>query len=164
MINNKEIEADPYSFALTTAHYALAPRAKSRAELHAHLKKRGVEDEIAAAVLDELELQGLLNDLEFAQIWSESRQRQKKLSKRSIAQELKFKGVSQDIIDETLENIDDEDEYKMAMTLAERKYRSCSHLDQDVIYRRVHGLLSRKGFSHSISGRIMRELLGSNDR
>lgn len=47
MINNKEIEADPYSFALTTAHYALAPRAKSRAELHAHLKKRGVEDEIA---------------------------------------------------------------------------------------------------------------------
>ena len=68
LINNKEIEADPYSFALTTAHYALAPRAKSRAELHAHLKKRGVEDEIAAAVLDELELQGLLNDLEFAQI------------------------------------------------------------------------------------------------
>ena len=128
LINNKEIEADPYSFALTTAHYALAPRAKSRAELHAHLKKRGVEDEIAAAVLDELELQGLLNDLEFAQIWSESRQRQKKLSKRSIAQELKFKGVSQDIIDETLENIDDEDEYKMVMTLAERKYRSCSHL------------------------------------
>ena len=52
----------------------------------------------------------------------------------------------------------------MAMTLAERKYRSCSHLDHDVIYRRVHGLLSRKGFSHSISGRIMRELLGSNDR
>jgi regulatory protein len=164
LINNKEIEADPYSFALTTAHYALAPRAKSRAELHAHLKKRGVEDEIAAAVLDELELQGLLNDLEFAQIWSESRQRQKKLSKRSIGQELKFKGVSQDIIDETLENIDDEDEYKMAMTLAERKYRSCSHLDHDVVYRRVHGLLSRKGFSHSISGRIMRELLGSNDR
>jgi regulatory protein len=112
LINNKEIEADPYSFALTTAHYALAPRAKSRAELHAHLKKRGVEDEIAAAVLDELELQGLLNDLEFAQIWSESRQRQKKLSKRSIAQELKFKGVSQDIIDETLEKIDDEDENK----------------------------------------------------
>ena len=160
--NSKEVDADPYSFALTTAHYALAPRAKSRAELHAHLKKRGVEDEIAAAVLDELELQGLLNDLEFAQIWSESRQRQKKLSKRSIAQELKFKGVSQDIIDEALEKIDDEDEYKMALTLAERKFRSCSHLDHDVIYRRVHGLLSRKGFSHSISGRIMRELLGSN--
>ena len=44
---------------------------------------------MAVIVLDELELQGLLNDLEFAQIWSESRQRQKKLSKRVIAQELR---------------------------------------------------------------------------
>lgn len=114
---------------------------------------------MAVIVLDELELQGLLNDLEFAQIWSESRQRQKKLSKRVIAQELRVKGVAQDIIEETIEKIDDEDEYLMAYTLAERKYRSCSHLDPEVIYRRVHGVLSRKGFSHSITGRIMRELL-----
>jgi len=143
------------------ALYALAPRAKSRAELHAHLKKRGVEDEIASSVLDDLELQGLLNDLEFAQIWSESRQRQKKLSKRVIAQELRVKGDSQDIIDETIEKIDDEDEYKIAFELASRKYRSCSHLDQEVIYRRISGLLSRKGYNHSITGRIMRELLAS---
>jgi len=156
-----EEEADPYSFALTSAYHALAPRAKSRAELHAHLKKRGVEEEIASAVLDELELQGLLNDLEFAQIWSESRQRQKKLSKRVIAQELRVKGVSADIIEETIDAIDDEAEYQMAFQLADRKYRSCSHLDPDVVYRRVHGLLSRKGFSHSITSRIMRELLAS---
>jgi len=120
-----------------------------------------VEDDVASAVLDELELQGLLNDLEFAQIWSESRQRQKKLSKRVIAQELRVKGVSQDIIEETIEKIDDEDEYQMAYNLAERKYRSCAHLEQEVIYRRVSGLLSRKGFSHTITGRIMRELLAS---
>jgi regulatory protein len=103
----------------------------------------------------------LLNDLEFAQIWSESRQRQKKLSKRVIAQELRVKGVSQDIIDETIEKIDDEDEYKIAFELASRKYRSCSHLDPEVIYRRISGLLSRKGYNHSITGRIMRELLAS---
>ncbi len=120
-----------------------------------------MEEEIASAVLDELELQGLLNDLEFAQIWSESRQRQKKLSKRVIAQELRVKGVSADIIEETIDAIDDEAEYQMAFQLADRKYRSCSHLDPDVVYRRVHGLLSRKGFSHSITARIMRELLAS---
>ena len=74
---------------MTSALHALAPRAKSRAELSTHLQKRGVEIDIADAVLDELELQGLLNDLEFANIWSESRQRQKKLSKRVIAGELR---------------------------------------------------------------------------
>jgi regulatory protein len=143
------------------ALYALAPRAKSRAELHTHLLKRGSDPEVAASVLDNLELQGLLNDLEFARIWSESRQRQKKLSKRSIEQELRQKGVPQEFIDEALTEIDDDVEYQMAYDLAERKYRSCAHLDEEVIYRRVHSVLARKGFGHSLTQRIMKELLAS---
>jgi len=158
---NQEVAADPYSDAMTIALYALAPRAKSRAELHAHLVKRGCENETAASVLDSLELQGLLNDLEFAKIWTQSRQRQKKLSKRTIAQELRTKGVSQDIIDEVIDEVDEDLEYQMAFELAERKFRSCSHLDSEVVYRRVHSVLARKGFSHSITQQIMRELLAS---
>jgi SOS response regulatory protein OraA/RecX len=49
----------------------------------------------------------------------------------------------------------------MAYALAERKYRSCQHLDQMVIYRRIHSLLARKGFNHQMIERIMRELLAS---
>ena len=157
-------EADPYSVAYTIALNALVARAKSKGELVAHLKKRGIEDEVAAATIFRLQEAGLINDEEFARAWTQSRHNSKKLSKRIIAGELRTRGVDQNSIDAALDEIDDEDEYKMAMTLAERKFRSCSHLDHDVIYRRVHGLLSRKGFSHSISGRIMRELLGSNDR
>jgi regulatory protein len=146
---------------MTIALYALAPRAKSRAELHAHLTKRGVDSEIAGSVLDSLELQGLLNDLEFAKIWTESRRRQKKLSSSVIAQELRQKGVAQDIIDEVMHESDPEEEFAMAYALAERKYRSCQHLDQMVIYRRIHSLLARKGFNHQMTERIMRELLAS---
>ena len=143
------------------ALYALAPRAKSRAELHTQLLKRGVQPEISSSVLDSLELQGLLNDLEFAHIWSESRRRQQKLSPGVIVQELRGKGVAQDIIDEVMQGSDAEEEYQMAYQLAERKYRSCAHLDHMVIYRRIHSLLARKGFSHQITERIMRELLAS---
>ena len=98
MKKNQEVVADPYSEAMSIALYALAPRAKSRDELYKQLLKRGVDSDNANAVLDSLELQGLLNDLEFAKLWSESRQRAKKLSKRVIAGELRTKGVSQDII------------------------------------------------------------------
>jgi regulatory protein len=143
---------------MSIALYALAPRAKSRDELFKHLLKRGVERENANAVLDSLELQGLLNDLEFAKLWRESRQRTKKLSKRVIAAELRTKGVSQDIITEVIEDIDDEDEYQQAFLLAERKYKSIAHLDPELIYRRVSGLLVRKGYGHGICARIMREL------
>ena len=144
------------------ALYALAPRAKSRDELFKQLLKRGVEVETANAVLDSLELQGLLNDLEFAKLWSESRQRAKKLSKRVIAGELRIKGVAQDIINEVIEEIDEESEYQQAFLLAERKYKSISHLDPEVVYRRISGLLARKGYGHGICARIMRELTGIN--
>jgi regulatory protein len=63
---NQEVVADPYSEAMSIALYALAPRAKSRDELFKQLLKRGVDADNANAVLDSLELQGLLNDLEFA--------------------------------------------------------------------------------------------------
>ncbi len=109
-----EAVADPYSDAMSVALYALAPRAKSRAELHAQLIKRGSDEGIATAVLDSLELQGILNDLEFAKIWSESRHRPKKLSKGVIAGELRVKGVAADIIDEVIAEIDDDVEYQAA--------------------------------------------------
>jgi len=147
---------------MSIALFALAPRAKSRDELLKQLLKRGFESETANSVLDSLELQGLLNDLEFAKLWSESRQRAKKLSKRVIAGELRAKGVSQDIINEVIEAIDDEAEYRQAFLLAERKYNSISHLDPEVIYRRISGLLARKGYGHGVCVKIMRELSGRN--
>jgi regulatory protein len=159
---SQEVVADPYSEAMSIALFALAPRAKSRDELFKQLLKRGVESETANAVLDSLELQGLLNDLEFAKLWSESRQRSKKLSKRVIATELRGKGVAQDIITEVIEEIDDETEYAQAFLLADRKYRSISHLDPEVSYRRISALLARKGYGHGLCARIMRELTGVN--
>ncbi len=163
-ISKTDSEALTYSDAMNVALYALAPRARSRAELHTHLIKRNAQAEVADAVLDQLELEGLLNDLEFAQLWSESRQRQKKMSKRLIIQELRVKGVAQDIIDEAMEEIDDESEYKLAYALAERKYRSCSHLEPEKIYSRISGALSRKGFSGGLTSRIIRELTGTESQ
>ena len=162
MKKSQAVVADPYSEAMSLALYALAPRAKSRDELFKQLIKRGVDSDIVNTVLDSLELQGLLNDLEFARLWSESRQRAKKLSKRVIAGELRSKGVSQDIINEVIEEIDDASEYSQAFLLAQRKYNSISHLDPEVIYRRISGLLMRKGYGHGVCARIMRELTSNN--
>ncbi len=152
---------DKHEVAMTIALHALAPRARSRAELYAHLIKRGTDGAIAESVLDQLELQGFLNDLDFAHQWAESRQRQKKMSKRVISTELRAKGVAQDIIDEVIHGIDDETEYQLAFAIAERKFRSCAHLEPEKIYSRLSGALARKGFSGSMSSRIIRELIDS---
>ncbi len=71
--NAVEVESDPYSVAQTIALMALGRRAKSRGELFTLLKKRGIEEEVANAVLFRLQEQGFINDYEFARYWSESR-------------------------------------------------------------------------------------------
>ena len=150
--------SDPYSEAQTIALIALAPRAKSRGELFAHLKKRGVAEDIANAVLYRLQEQGLINDEEFARSWSESRQRTKKLSKRFIVNELKAKGVDNDVIEIVSSEIDETREYELALELAQRKYRPISHLDRDLIRRRVQGALARRGFDSGVINSVMRDL------
>ena len=133
-------------------------RAKSKGELVAHLKKRGIEDDVAAATVYRLQEAGLINDEEFARAWTQSRHRAKKLSKRIIAGELRQKGVSQELIDGALDEIDSEEEFNTALLLAERKLSSLARFDQETQLRRIQSLLGRKGFSFDVISRVAREL------
>lgn len=133
-------------------------RAKSKGELLAHLKTRGVEDDVAAAILFRLQEAGLVNDDEFAKSWAQSRHNHKKISKRIIATELRQKGVLQSSIDEALSEIDDDSEYRSAFDLAFKKYNTMSRLAPDVQVRRIQSLLQRKGFGFSIITQVLKEL------
>jgi regulatory protein len=156
--NKVDQEADPYSIANTIALNALVARAKSKGELLAHLKKRGVEDDVAQATIFRLQENGLINDSEFAKAWTQSRHTSKKLSKRIIAGELRIRGVDQSSIDEALDEIDDESEYRTAFSLGMKKYNTMSRLEPEVQIRRIQSLLQRKGFSFPTIARVIREL------
>jgi len=136
----------------------LVARAKSKGELLAHLKKRGVEDDVANATIYKLTENGLINDAEFAKAWTQSRHNAKKLSKRIIAGELRTRGVDQGAIDEALDEIDDESEYRTAFSLAMKKYSTMSRMEPEVQIRRIQSLLQRKGFGFGVIGRVIREL------
>jgi regulatory protein len=154
----EEVASDPYQVGTTIALTALGRRAKSRGELFTLLKKRGIPEEVANAILFRLQEQGFVNDYEFARYWSESRQRTKKVSRRIIIGELRSKGVSDEIIEWITSDISDDAEFENALKFAERKARSYSRLESEVAYRRLHGALSRRGFSGQIVSRVMQEL------
>ena len=136
----------------------MVARAKSKGELLAHLKKRGVEDDVANATIYKLTENGLINDAEFAKARTQSRHNAKKLSKRIIAGELRTRGVDQSAIDEALDEIDDESEYRTAFSLAMKKYSTMSRMEPEVQIRRIQSLLQRKGFGFGVIGRVIREL------
>lgn len=153
-----EAGSDQLSAAQTIALNALAPRAKSRGELASHLKRRGIEEDVAVEVLDRLEKSGLVNDLEFARAWASSRMRAKNLSKRVIANELREKGVTADLIAIALDEIDSDLEYRAALELGMRKARSLARFDEDVRERRLVSALQRKGFNFSVISAVLKEI------
>lgn len=136
----------------------MVARAKSKGELLTHLKARGVEDQVANATIFRLSEAGLVDDLEFAKAWTQSRHNHKKISKRVIATELRQKGVEQEQILEALESIDDGAEYQSAFSLAMKKYATMSRLESDVQIRRIQSLLQRKGFAFPVITQVIRDL------
>ena len=153
-----DADRDYEGAAQTICLNALAVRAKSRGELAAHLKRRGIPVEVADLVLDRLERSGLINDLEFAKAWSTSRLSSKKISKRVLAQELRQKGVADDLIALALDEISIDDEFEAALQLGSRKARSLQNYAEEVRERRITSALARKGYSYSIISRVLREV------
>jgi regulatory protein len=151
-------ERDYVGAAQTICLNALAVRAKSRGELAAQLKRRGIPLEVATDVLDRLERSKLINDLDFARAWSKSRLSSKKISKRVLAQELRRKEVADDLIAIALDEISSDDEYEAALQLGERKARSLQNYAEDVRARRITSALARKGYNYGIISRVLKEV------
>jgi regulatory protein len=151
-------ERDYVGAAQTICLNALAVRAKSRGELAAQLKRRGIPLDVANEVLDCLERSKLINDLDFARAWSKSRLSSKKISKRVLAQELRRKEVDDDLIAIALDEISSDDEYEAALQLGERKARSLQNYAEDVRERRITSALARKGYNYGIISRVLKEV------
>jgi regulatory protein len=151
-------ERDYVSAAQTICLNALAVRAKSRGELAAQLKRRGIPLDVATEVLDRLERSKLINDLDFARAWSKSRLSSKKISKMVLARELRMKEVSEENILIALEEISSDDEYEAALQLGERKARSLQNYAEDVRTRRITSALARKGYNYGIISRVLKEV------
>ena len=151
-------ERDYVGAAQTICLNALAVRAKSRGELAAQLKRRGIPFEVASEVLDRLERSKLINDLDFARAWSKSRLSSKKISKRVLAQELRKKEVADDLIAIALDEISTEEEFDAALQLGQRKARSLQNYAEEVRERRITSALARKGYNYSIISRVLKEI------
>ena len=135
---------------------------RSRKELETTLAKRHIEPDVAKNVLDRFEEIGMVDDAAFAELLIRSRCNTKRVSRSVLRQQLRQKGVNQEIIEEALLVVSDADELRIATELVERKARSMSRLEPEVRKRRLFGLLARKGYNTSIALRVIQDLEASD--
>jgi regulatory protein len=154
--------ADPEAVARSILLAKLTGRARSRRELSDALAAKDVPPELAEQLLDRFERVGLVDDQAFADAWVESRHRSRGLSRRALTNELRRKGVDSEVAATAANHIDADAERQAAVELAMRKRRSLRNVDQPTAYRRLTGLLARKGYSSGVTSSVVREVLGAD--
>jgi len=144
----------------------LGVRARSRHEVRERLLRRGFEDDVVDDVMTRLDRAGLLDDSDFAAEWVRSRHAHSGRGRIALKQELRTKGIDAEVIDEALADIDPGAERANAAQMAAKKLATMrvdltDRAERDKAYRRLAGMLSRRGYDQSTVIEVVGEVLGS---
>ena len=154
---NKEIEAADAAKQVLLRRLSHAPR--TRKELAKDLKDKDISDEVANVALDRFEEVGLINDQALASNYVSSQHERKGLGKNALRQQLRSKGISDDMALEAISQISDDQEFQAAFALACKKIRSLQRDDAKTQLRKIVGVLARKGYSSNLAFRVAKEVI-----
>lgn len=128
----------------------LARRGCSEWEIAELLRGHDAAPDEVEHVLAELRRRGYLDDAELARQLVESLHTRKGQSRAVIGRELSSRRIDASIVSEALEALDDDDELRRALVVAEKRAGQLRSLDQATAERRLSAYLARRGYGSAI--------------
>ena len=125
------------------------------------LARKGVEAEVAEQVLGRFAEVGMIDDALFARMWVTSRHRGRGLAGAALRQELRRKGVDEELVTAAVAELEPGQELATAHALVARRLPSTRGLAPDARVRRLAGMLARKGYPAGLAFRVVREALAA---
>ncbi len=160
------MQGDP---ALRYAFRLLSYRGRSEKEMAERLRRKGFDDSSVASVIDRLRSAGLIDDRKLASSLKRYAGESKHLSILGTKKLLAERGVQRDLIEETVEGID---ESEIARSLVERKIAAWGKhlpaggrqlLTPDVI-RKLYAFLLRRGYPSETIKKILEQVKDPGSR
>jgi len=137
----------------------LSRRIYSRYEISVKLKNKGYPEKIITNLIFWLEDNNYINDELFAEMWAQFRLHNKPIGRYKLNQELRTKGIKQDIIQKVIDKTYKEiDELNLAHNLIKEKIVSSEIKNIKINPKKIYNFLLRRGFSTEISRNICNEL------
>ena len=141
-----------------TALRFLKIRPRSIAELKEKLGAKGFSSLEIGTAVQELIASGLLDDRAFTRSWINYRLA-RPFGFRRIIQELKLKGIDQEIIEQAVIEIKESyNPEKTALELAQRRWQRSPDIDPLKKKKRVLDFLLRRGFDAGIAMKVLKKL------
>ena len=160
----KLIQADEAMRAKNYALELLSSQSFSKNQMVYHLGQKGFGSEAIEITLEDLEQLGHIKDENFAKKWVARRQRSKPKGKKMLAHELVNQSIDKTTVDRVLSGIQDAEETKMALELAQKQVKRYRSLPPDVAKRRLHGFLHRRGFDYEAIQSVIERVLVKGNR
>jgi regulatory protein len=137
----------------------LSRRIYSRYEILRKLNNKGYPENIISNLVFWLEDNNNINDELFAKMWAQFRLQNKPIGRYRLNQELRLKGIKQDIIQKVIDKTYNEmDELALARNLIKEKVASSEIKNIRIDPNKIYNFLLRRGFSIEISRNIYHEL------
>ena len=152
-------EDDPEARAREVCLRLLTHAPRTRAQLADALRRQGIPDDIADAVLGRFTEVGLIDDAAFARAWVESRHYSRGLAGRALTAELRQRGVDDGEIREAVAGLGPDAEVATARALVARKLAATKGQPAQARVRRLTGMLARKGYPPGLAFRVVREAM-----
>jgi len=140
-----------YPMALNNAVELLAQRAHASGEIAQKLRRRLFMEDTIEMVLYKLEKERLLDDEAFARDWAASRARSQ-IGRSRIKQELRMKGISAEMAEIALEELDEEEGDEAAVVLARKLLKRYSReADERKAMQKLLMAMARRGYGYEES-------------
>ncbi|MGB6370054.1 MAG: regulatory protein RecX [Atribacterota bacterium] len=153
ILEDKTIRGKEYLLRL------LSRRIYSRYEILRKLNNKGYPESIISNLIFWLENNNYINDELFAKMWAQFRLQNKPIGRYKLNQELRLKGIKQDIIQKVIDKTYKEiDELTLARNLIKEKIVSSEIKNIRIDPKKIYNYLLRRGFSIEISKNICNEL------
>jgi regulatory protein len=151
-LNQTEIQQlknqDERDKAYNHAIHFLGFRQRTQKEMIQYLRGKGYLPQVVTETVDRLLQEHYLDDEAFACSWLENRERFRPRGQKALRYELKQKGISDEIIETVLTDLDED---KLAWAAVESKLNRWQNLEKVDFKKKVMGLLSRRGFSYEVA-------------
>lgn len=153
----------PRGTAYSSAVRLLAMREHSRFELRTKLITRGFEESEIDQALDRLTAQKYLDDQRFAEMLS---RQYSNLGGRGLSEQMKKRGIAQDIWDPLVAEITSEQEFERALAATKQRHHSVpdDRRKREQWRRRTASFLQRRGFNQSVVIAVLTRLVDESEQ
>ncbi|MBT3188946.1 MAG: RecX family transcriptional regulator [Anaerolineae bacterium] len=149
---------DELEMAYLRAINFLSYRSRSSREIRQNLRKYEVPEPLIEPVIERLEEKNFLNDKEFAQNWVENRNTFRPRGRRALSIELRQKGISDETIQTTLDELVDEEKLVYQAGIKKARKLARRELEWQDFRKKLAAFLARRGFNYGIFSPLLSQL------